>query len=215
MCRMQWVAMVTMLIDHVGATWFEEQQLFRIIGRMAFPIYAYYVVQGMELTSNRKRYVTRLAIIAGLSQAPFSLLFNTWAVSVVGTFLVCVLTLYALSNERYSIAQRTILFMSGVLFLLIVPCDYGIYALILMLIYRYISGIYMVAGHLGLNLLFVLTMNTSVIQVWSLLPTLLFSMRHQVGRVMAMRVPKLLWRAFYPGHLIVLVILREIIGSSI
>jgi len=207
--------MLTMLIDHVGATWFEDQFLFRIIGRIAFPIYAYYVVQGMSYTSNPRRYVIRLGVLALLSQVPFSMLFDTWTVNVIGTFFICVLGLYGFTNERFAMWLRGTSILVCAIVLLVVPCDYGIYALILMLIYRYVQGIYILLGHIGLNLAFVLGLMSSDIQLWSIWPSVIFSISsEQVKRVIReWRVPKLLWRAFYPGHLIALVVIEAVIGS--
>lgn len=209
---MQWIAMITMLIDHIGASWFEDQSIFRIIGRMAFPIYAYYVVQGMKFTSNRKRYVIRLGILALLSQAPFSLLFDTYTVNVIGTFFICVLGIYGFTEERLPAGMRYMSLILCAAVLLIVPCDYGIYALILMLIYRYASGISILLGHIALNAGFILAVMTSDIQAWSVLPSLVFAIpSEKVARaVREWRAPKLLWRAFYPGHLLALALLHMV-----
>lgn len=38
---MYWLAMLTMLIDHVGLVFFPTDPAWRIAGRLAFPIYAY------------------------------------------------------------------------------------------------------------------------------------------------------------------------------
>ena len=40
------IAMVTMLIDHIGMILFPNIAILRIIGRLAFPIFAYFVAEG-------------------------------------------------------------------------------------------------------------------------------------------------------------------------
>jgi len=207
--------MLTMLVDHIGAVWFPEQSLFRIVGRIAFPIYAYYVVQGMYRTSNRRRYLVRLGILALLSQLPFSLLFETYTINVIGTFFVCVLGLYAFHEARYAVWLRWGCLAICAAVLLVIRFDYGIYALILMLIYRQAAGIYVLLGHLALNMVYLLGGLSSPLQIYSLLPSIAFAIRdEQAPRLAASwRVPKMLWRTFYPGHLLVLLLIRMSVGT--
>lgn len=66
------IALVTMLIDHIGYLFFPEILLFRTIGRIAFPIFAYQLALGFIHTSNRSRYAGRLAIFGALSAVPYA-----------------------------------------------------------------------------------------------------------------------------------------------
>lgn len=67
------LAMLTMVIDHVGAVLFPRMLILRLIGRLAFPIYVWLLVEGFAHTSSRKRYMGRMAAFALLSEAPFDL----------------------------------------------------------------------------------------------------------------------------------------------
>ena len=44
------VAAIAMLLDHVGAELFPEVILLRIIGRLAFPIFSYFIYEGFYYT---------------------------------------------------------------------------------------------------------------------------------------------------------------------
>lgn len=72
---LKWIAVLTMVIDHVGAILFPDQIWMRVIGRVAYPIYAYCLAEGFRYTSDYRRYLGRLALFAILSEIPFDLAF--------------------------------------------------------------------------------------------------------------------------------------------
>ena len=51
------IAIITMLIDHVGHVIFPEIAILRIIGRFSFPIFCFLLVEGFFHTSNVKKYM--------------------------------------------------------------------------------------------------------------------------------------------------------------
>ena len=69
------LACLTMLLDHIGAVFVRGYTL-RIIGRIAFPIYCFLLVEGVLHTKNPRRYGLRLGIGLLLSEIPFDLLFS-------------------------------------------------------------------------------------------------------------------------------------------
>nr|WP_296006180.1 TraX family protein [uncultured Blautia sp.] len=102
---LKWIALLTMLTDHIGAVILEcgiiqsynqhlatalsyeasllayqTDRVLRQIGRIAFPIFCFLLVEGFFHTSNRKKYALRLFLFALISEIPFDLCFR-------GTFL--------------------------------------------------------------------------------------------------------------------------------
>ena len=68
-------ALITMIIDHYGAIFQGNIIIYRIIGRLAFPIYCFLLVEGYTHTSNIKKYALRLIAFAFISEVPFDLAF--------------------------------------------------------------------------------------------------------------------------------------------
>lgn len=132
------IASLTMLIDHIGAVlvyslylsaWnagdyiqsnrmAELYQIMRIIGRIAFPIYCFLLVEGFHYTRDVKKYVTRLAIGMVLSEIPFDLCFSGYidwtSSSVMVTLLLGCLMMAGMKG------------MPGLWKLLAIPPFYGI-----------------------------------------------------------------------------------------
>ena len=69
---MQWIAMLTMLIDHVGLVFSASGDLENHRPH-CFPNLRLCSRSGHRYTSSRPKYIIRLAIIAVISQIPYQL----------------------------------------------------------------------------------------------------------------------------------------------
>lgn len=92
------IAFLTMAIDHTGALLFPEVRMFRTIGRIAFPIFAWLLVQGFIHTSNRKKYGLRFLYFGLIAQIPYMFLnsqmeMELWHFNVMFLLLLGLLTL--------------------------------------------------------------------------------------------------------------------------
>lgn len=73
------IAIICMLFDHIG--YFFGIFPFRIIGRLAFPIFAFLVSNGLKYTRNVKKYVLRMAVFALISELFYDISFGS-AISI-------------------------------------------------------------------------------------------------------------------------------------
>ena len=67
------IAIVIMVIDHIAGYLYKDfnqdiYYVFRSIGRMAMPIFAYLIVQGFFYTKNLKKYIFRIFVLATVTQ---------------------------------------------------------------------------------------------------------------------------------------------------
>lgn len=62
---------VLMVFDHSVAIFAAGNYALRLPGRVCFPIFAGLVAHGMTVTSDRKKYIKRLWVLAAISQIPY------------------------------------------------------------------------------------------------------------------------------------------------
>ena len=97
------MAMIFMLCDHLWATIIPGNQWLTCLGRLAFPIFAFMIVEGYFHTKDLTKYKKRLFVFALISEIPFNLmnsgsLFYPLHQNVLWTFLIAILLIQW--NER-------------------------------------------------------------------------------------------------------------------
>lgn len=92
------IGIITMLSDHIGDSVLGKFSFLNLIGRIAFPIFAFQAVQGYIHTNNIKKHLTKLLIFACLSQIPFMLFLYTFTeqfvLNIFFTFFLGLLALF-------------------------------------------------------------------------------------------------------------------------
>jgi hypothetical protein len=71
------IALACMFMDHLAAVFPQYFPfIFRNFGRVAMPLFVYFVAEGCRRTGSMPRYLARLGLFALVSQIPFSLAFS-------------------------------------------------------------------------------------------------------------------------------------------
>lgn len=216
------VACVTMLIDHIGYVFFPDYIFLRIIGRIAFPIFAYCLVIGFIYTKNVKKYAVRLLLFAVISQPFYTLLFfpdfvsgiaepenlfsfQFWAENIqLNVGFTLLLGLFALYGIKY---RKYIYTAFAILLALFFNFEYGIYCIALIIlmylsigttkeIFGLAAGIYMFLDFFigGTLEIFGISLNPQGFAILAL-PFMLFETNSNI------KIPRLINYGFYPLHI--------------
>ena len=152
------LACLFMLLDHIGYCLGGSHPLYlplRCIGRLAFPIFVFLIVNGFRHTSNRPRYALRLALFAAVSQVPFALFcgqktyFSNGNVFV--TLLICLLVLWATNALRRQKWLKWFAFLPSLaVFALyyfgLLHSDYGAKAILMTMTFYLFDGKYILTA---------------------------------------------------------------------
>ena len=128
-----------MMLDHYGAIFQPSEISFRIIGRLAFPIYSFLLVEGFIHTSNLKKYVKRLLIFAILSEMPFDYAFygtiNWNHQNIFFTLLIGLIAMYLIDNKNSS--NNALIAVGAGILTIIMSTDYNYIGIIYILSFYY------------------------------------------------------------------------------
>ena len=99
------IAAVTMLIDHAGLILFPEQHWMRIVGRIAFPLFAYCIAEGYRYTRHRLRYFLQIFLLGIGCQIVYYIAERDWYHGILLTFSLSILLMEL--ARRWRLAMQT------------------------------------------------------------------------------------------------------------
>lgn len=98
------IAAALMLTDHVGSILLPEVLALRCIGRLAFPLFAFFIAEGYARTRDFWKYLLRMAVFAAIAELPFDLtggsVWDPDRQNVLLTFCIALLALRGLDELR-------------------------------------------------------------------------------------------------------------------
>lgn len=220
------IAMISMLTDHTAAVLLEdilagglltEQQGYavygimrRLIGRLAFPVFCFLLVEGFEKTGNKRKYAGRLFLFALISEIPFNLAFygSIWEIRYQNIFFTLGLGLFMMIGME-TIKKKCrrlwfVLFGEAVLFFItalaaqLIHCDYGakgIAAIALLYIFRRNKAEQLLAGCIAF--------------LWEITAPLAFIPIAFYNGSRGLKL-KYAFYVFYPAHLLLLYVISRI-----
>ena len=228
------LAMALMLCDHMWATVLPDIGWISNLGRLAFPIFAFQIVEGFYQTHDRKKYIRRMLVFALISEIPFDLMtsgvwFYPFHQNVMMTFLIGLLMLSWMERVRgtlwkYLLVSAICAALSIVLGS-IVMADYFQFGLLTVLLFYWtrdwkygwviqlagmiwIHGIYMGSLELTMHLFgqtFVIPQQG--LAVLSLIPIWMYNGKQGYHS----KPVQYACYAFYPVHMLILYFLRQIL----
>ncbi|MEM3000397.1 MAG: TraX family protein [Candidatus Bathyarchaeia archaeon] len=206
------IAIAAMAIDHVGDVFYPDWLLLHIIGRLAFPLFAYLVALGIENTKKPKRYLATLFSFAVISQVPYFLAFEIQPFerfNILFSLLLGALTIYLFN-------KRSLLTVVPALLSIFLNTEGSIYAVLTVACMKFLKS-NPLTGFLALfalNSQFLLIADTQVLSLFAV-PLIILHIRGVLKRetvipensfVYSFR--KYAFYAFYPLHLAALFLIK-------
>ncbi len=128
------IAALSMAIDHTGLILFGNEMWMRAIGRIAFPLFAFFIAEGFRYTRNRLRYLFGIFSLGVFCQIFASAFAGEDMLNILITFSLSILLLFLLTESKTDI-RYLFLFGSALIAVLIftehVSVDYGFCGVIL------------------------------------------------------------------------------------
>ena len=218
------IAMISMVFDHVGDMFFPDVMWPRMIGRLAMPIFSFFIAEGFSHTRDKKKYLCRLGIFALISEIPFDLAFEgrvglghqnimlSFFLAVVALMLYDWIQGGTKSEENHASIGKTILGVIAVAAIaalsLLLRADYTIFAVIAVFLFYVLRQKHpLVRTGVGVAFLALTrTVGYYCTTGLSFIPLAMYNGKKGKGL-------KWLFYGFYPGHLLLLAAIKHIMRS--
>ena len=213
------IAMISMVLDHVGDLFFPEALWLRMAGRIAMPVFSFCIAEGYAHTRDRKKYLLRMGIFALISEIPFDLAFEGKIgfghQNIMLTFFLSIVALELFDRIRGKkdplkgrfATGRTVLGILAVgamaVLALLLRADYTCFAVVAVFLF-YVFRDAHPAVRCGSGVAFLAltrTMGYYCTTGISFIPLILYNGRRGRGL-------KWMFYVFYPGHLLLLYLLQ-------
>ncbi len=196
------IAMLTMLIDHIGVVLFPDAVILRVIGRISFPLFAFQLGIGYDHTGNFSKYLTRLFAFGLVIQTAYAVgtkllapEYDSGTLNIFFTLTLGLATIHFYQNRRY-VFLLAVFIISAYL-----DIDYGIYGVALILLLHINKnrkqGLFSALAILGFAYCY---LHQDYIQMFSL-ASLIFLLKPLEPK---MHIPSYTFYLFYPLHLLLL-----------
>lgn len=209
--QLKLIALILMIVDHIGMVFFPNNYILRGIGRLSFPIFCFLIVEGYFHTKDLRKYLIRMAVFAIISEIPFNLiisksLINIYYQNVFFTLLIGLLMIFFIEEKPHF---QSLILAIAIIIATILNCDYssgGI--LIIFLFYRFRDNIkFRNIGIIGINIFIAICSvggNMKYLQALGSLALIPISFYNgEKGKGM-----KYLFYLFYPLHFLVLFFIK-------
>lgn len=140
------IAIYAMLCDHFNDAIIGHFTFLNVIGRLAFPLFAFQIVIGYKNTSNIKKYLLRLIIFAIISQIPFQIFMkNTMGIFELNVFFtlfgglvsLIIMDTNFLKNKMGNMIVKILLVILICVLAEILKCDYGAVGILTILLINF------------------------------------------------------------------------------
>lgn len=205
------LAAVFMVIDHVYHILVPNLVILNYIGRLSFPLFAWLLAEGEKHTRNIYRYGSRLLIAAIISQPIYIIVFRKSFLNILFTLLIGLIMLRLV--RRYPrLSQQIPIVGLCALIAEIFRCEYGAYGIgvifLMSLTDKLKPAIWLLFWCILHLVALVDSMNSLGQNLAIFAGIIVFQFNGKQGR-------QARWfYAFYPGHLVILGIIRHLIFSA-
>jgi len=131
------IACVCMFCDHFSDAVLGSTTFLNFIGRIAFPVFCFQIVQGYIHTHDIKKYILRLSLFALISQVPFMffyhVVFNSFAINVIFTLLFGLLAILIYDKYNKFVGVCSFLLLATIAQLL--HFDYGFFGVFIIFMF--------------------------------------------------------------------------------
>ncbi len=94
------IAMLSMLSDHIGKVLLPQYPILQIIGRLAFPIFAFMIAEGCFYTRNKVRYFFTVFLLGAGCQAVYLIAEKSLYQNILITFSLSIILIFCTENYK-------------------------------------------------------------------------------------------------------------------